>query len=100
LQPTSTKFEEESQFIDEPGVLHDRLEFFKMVKIVNGKIRFFKKSLGLQFNKIRLCSGFVNMVQTGMLALQLLPENSSAGIIVITAGVIRSEQGTVEFLLC
>jgi hypothetical protein len=34
-------------------------------------------------------SGFVNMIQTGMLALQLLPDNSSAGIIVITDGVIR-----------
>ena len=32
------------------------------------------------------------MVQTGMLALQLLPENSSATILIITDGVIRLGQ--------
>ena len=34
-------------------------------------------------------TGFVNMIQTGMLALQLLPEHSSGGLIVITDGVIN-----------
>ena len=33
--------------------------------------------------------GFVNMIQTGMLALQLLPDNSAATILVITDGVLR-----------
>jgi len=34
-------------------------------------------------------TGFVNMIQTGMLALQLLPDNSSASILVITDGVLN-----------
>ncbi|XP_013407252.1 KICSTOR complex protein SZT2 isoform X2 [Lingula anatina] len=33
-------------------------------------------------------SGFVNLLRYGILALQLLPENSSAGIIIITDGVV------------
>ena len=33
-------------------------------------------------------TGFVNMIQTGQLALQLLPQHSAGGLIVITDGVI------------
>ena len=32
-------------------------------------------------------TGFVNMIQTGQLALQLLPQHSAGGLIVITDGV-------------
>ena len=34
-------------------------------------------------------TGFVNMIQTGQLALQLLPQHSAGGLIVITDGVIN-----------
>jgi hypothetical protein len=34
-------------------------------------------------------TGFVNMIQTGLLALQLLPQHSAGGLIVITDGVIN-----------
>jgi len=45
-------------------------------------------------------TGFVNMIQTGMLALQLLPENSSGGLIVITDGVINiPDINTLDTLL-
>ncbi|XP_064625448.1 KICSTOR complex protein SZT2-like [Lineus longissimus] len=40
-------------------------------------------------------AGFVNMLRYGILALQLLPENTSAGIILITDGVIGLPDMTV-----
>ncbi|XP_069157334.1 KICSTOR complex protein SZT2 isoform X2 [Procambarus clarkii] len=39
--------------------------------------------------------GFVDMLRYGIVALQLLPENSSAGIVVITDGVISLPDATV-----
>ncbi|XP_063888022.1 KICSTOR complex protein SZT2-like isoform X5 [Scylla paramamosain] len=39
--------------------------------------------------------GFVDMLRYGIVALQLLPENSSAGIVVITDGVIGLPDATV-----
>ena len=45
-------------------------------------------------------TGFVNMIQTGMLALQLLPPNSCGGLIVITDGVINvPDINTLDTLL-
>ena len=45
-------------------------------------------------------TGFVNMIQTGMLALQLLPPNSCGGLIVITDGVINiPDINTIDTLL-
>ncbi|KAG7166246.1 KICSTOR complex protein SZT2-like 2 [Homarus americanus] len=39
--------------------------------------------------------GFVDMLRYGIVALQLLPENSSAGVVVITDGVISLPDATV-----
>ncbi|XP_037091100.1 KICSTOR complex protein SZT2-like [Pollicipes pollicipes] len=39
--------------------------------------------------------GFVNMLRYGILALQLLPENSSAGLIVVTDGAIGLPDATM-----
>ena len=45
-------------------------------------------------------TGFVNMIQTGMLALQLLPENSCGGLMVITDGVLNiPDINTLDTLL-
>ncbi|XP_047479590.1 KICSTOR complex protein SZT2-like isoform X5 [Penaeus chinensis] len=43
--------------------------------------------------------GFVNMLRYGIVALQLLPENSSAGIVVITDGVISLPDATMFDIL-
>ncbi|XP_052774284.1 KICSTOR complex protein SZT2-like isoform X2 [Mya arenaria] len=45
-------------------------------------------------------AGIVNMIRCGMLALQLLPENSSSGLVVITDGCLGVPDATLfEFLL-
>ncbi|KAL4236752.1 KICSTOR complex protein szt2 [Mactra antiquata] len=45
-------------------------------------------------------SGIVNMIRCGMLALQLLPENSSAGLVVVTDGCLGVPDANLfEFLL-
>ena len=45
-------------------------------------------------------TGFVNMIQTGMLALQLLPENSCGGLMIITDGVLNiPDINTLDTLL-